>query len=98
MNPQEESDYKLPQVNPSTDAGAIPVQSAADPANGTQAAADDTPMDADDVDLIEKVWVEKAKSIVKDTQGNPHVQNEQMSKIKSSYMKKRYDRDVKVSE
>jgi hypothetical protein len=59
---------------------------------------DDSLLHADDLDLIEKAWVEKAKAIVKDTQGDPYAQNKLMSKMKADYLKKRYNRDIKVSE
>ena len=111
MNPQER---QLPSVGPQGDAQSqnattvqIPVsdpplvQSAADdpvqqPVASTQ--SNDQDLEAGDVDLIEKAWVEKAKDIVRRTQGDPYNQNKELSKIKAEYIKKRYDRDVKVSE
>lgn len=56
------------------------------------------PVSADDVDLIEKEWVEKAKEIVDRTQGDPYAQSKQLSQMKAEYIKKRYNRDLKVSE
>lgn len=53
---------------------------------------------AEDVDLIEKAWVEKAKAIVRNTHGDPYTQNRELSKIKAEYIKKRYSKDIKVSE
>ncbi len=53
---------------------------------------------ADDVDLIEKEWVTKAKAIVGQTKDNPHLQNKELNKVKADYIKKRYNKDVKVSE
>ncbi len=55
------------------------------------------PMAADDADLIEKEWVLKAKAIVEHTKDDPHSQNYQMSRFKADYLKKRYNKDVKVS-
>ncbi len=57
-----------------------------------------TPAIADDVDLIEKEWVEKAKAIVESTHGDPYTQSKQLNKMKADYIKKRYNRDVKVDE
>lgn len=54
-------------------------------------------MAADDADLIEKEWVLKAKAIVEHTKDDPHSQNYQMSRFKADYLKKRYNKDVKVS-
>ncbi len=53
---------------------------------------------AEDVDLIEKAWVEKAKAIVQSTEGDPFNQNKQLSKVKADYIKKRFDKDVRVGE
>src|SRR5207237_1722233 len=53
------------------------------------------PQIADDADLIEKEWVLKAKQIVEHTKHDPYKQNEEMTKIKAEYLKKRYGREVK---
>lgn len=55
------------------------------------------PQIADDADLIEKEWVEKAKQIVEQTKNDPYLQNQEMNKIKADYMKKRYNKDLKLS-
>lgn len=54
------------------------------------------PAVADDLDLIEKEWVQKAKGIVEQTKHDPYNQNKEMNLFKADYMKKRYNRDVKV--
>jgi len=56
----------------------------------------DMPEVAEDVDLIEKEWVKKAKDIVNATYGDPYTQNKQISKMKVEYIKKRYDRQIKT--
>lgn len=56
-----------------------------------------TPVSAEDIDLIEKEWVEKAKQIVHSTQGDPHAQSQRLSEMKADYIKKRYNREVKPS-
>jgi hypothetical protein len=53
---------------------------------------------ADDSDLIEKAWVEKAKEIVGRTKDDPYLQNREINKFKADYIKKRYNKDIKVSE
>ncbi len=53
---------------------------------------------ADDSDLIEKEWVIKAKAIVMQTRDDPHKQNSEMSKVKADYLKKRYNKDLKLSD
>lgn len=78
--------FGMPSVDPSTydqsQVSAIPLSS--------------TPATAEDVDLIEKEWVEKAKQIVHSTQGDPYAQSQQLNQMKSDYIKKRYNREVKA--
>jgi hypothetical protein len=52
---------------------------------------------AQDADLIEKQWVERAKSLVSQTQDDPYKQNE-MSKIKADYIKKRFNKTIPVED
>ena len=52
---------------------------------------------ADDVDLIEKEWVVKAKAIVAQTKDDPYKQNQAMTQVKADYLKKRYNKDLKVT-
>ena len=54
-------------------------------------------LSAADVDLIEKEWVQKAKDIVSATHGDPFMQNKEINKIKADYIKKRYNKDIKVA-
>ena len=56
------------------------------------------PQIADDVDLIEKAWVEKAKEIVEKTRDNPYLQNKALGQYKANYIKKRYNKDVPIGE
>lgn len=57
-----------------------------------------TPIIADDSDLIEKEWVLKAKEIVARTRHDPYQQNKEVERIKADYMKKRYNKDIRVTE
>lgn len=67
------------------------------PPSGVQGVAT-TPQIADDTDLIEKEWVDKAKQIVNHTKHDPHQQNKEMNMMKADYLKKRYNKDIKLSE
>jgi len=58
---------------------------------------DDT-LVAEDGDLIEKAWVQKAKSIVEQTRNDPHRQNAEINKVKKEYIQKRYQKDVKLND
>lgn len=57
-----------------------------------------SPASADDTDLIEQEWVHKAKAIVEQTREDPHLQNKEINKFKADYIKKRYNREIKVTE
>lgn len=56
------------------------------------------PAEAEDNDLIEKEWVERAKQIVEHTREDPYEQQRALSQMKADYLKKRYDKDIKISE
>jgi hypothetical protein len=62
-----------------------------------QPALQDTPLAAADDDLIEKEWVDKAKKIVLETKDNPYSQEEKVSQLQADYLKKRYGKDIKLS-
>ncbi len=59
---------------------------------------DSTPTVADDVDVIEKEWVNKARSIVDATRDDPYKQEKEVSKLQAEYLLKRYGKQVKISE
>lgn len=49
---------------------------------------------ADDSDLIEKEWVEKAQEVIKRTKDDPHTQSKELGQVKAEYLKKRFDRKL----
>lgn len=55
-------------------------------------------LQADDADLIEKEWIERAKLIVAKTQDDPHRQKNEMSKAKADYIQKRFKKIIKTDE
>lgn len=57
-----------------------------------------SPAVADDVDVIEKEWVDKAKKIVDSTKDNPRAQEKEVSKLQAEYLMKRYGKQLKVTE
>ncbi len=96
---------------PGTSLPAVPATSAAPdpgtamapitdptPAVSASALGDVSPVMADDVDLIEKEWVDKAKAIVNRTREDPHQQNKQLNEFKADYMKKRYGKEVRLTD
>src|SRR3989344_7020187 len=73
------------------------------PQTTTPAAKPSTPpatadLEANDLDLIEKQWVNKAKQIVAQTQDDPHKQKDEVSKIKADYIHKRFKKVIKTDE
>lgn len=50
----------------------------------------------EDSDLIEKEWVNKAKSIVDANREDPYKQSEELTGVKADYMKKRYNKNIKL--
>jgi len=54
----------------------------------------DSPIVANDDDLIEKEWVDKAKKIVAETRDNPYQRDEEVSKLQIDYLKKRFGREL----
>lgn len=74
-----------------------PVSSTPEP--NTQSVEDKSlPVRAEDDDLIEKEWVDKAKQIVGHTKEDPFIQTRELNKFKAEYIKKRYNKDIKISE
>jgi hypothetical protein len=79
----------VPSLNPVVDNGELSQTGQATP-HPTQG------LQADDGDLIEKEWVIRAKQIVEHTKFDPHLQTKELGKVRSDYMKKRYDKDLKL--
>jgi len=73
----------LPQPINNTIAAPLPIDDSIVPISSNPAVADD-------VDVIEKAWVQKAKSIVEQTKTDPHQQEEEVSKLQTDYQIKRF--------
>ncbi len=50
----------------------------------------------DDSDLIDKVWVIKAKQILLNSKSDPYSQNQQMNALRADFMQKRYHKIIKL--
>lgn len=66
-----------------------PQQQATDDASGPTIANDD--------DLIEKEWVDKAKKIITETQNDPYRREKEVSKLQIDYLRKRYGKELGTS-
>jgi len=78
---------------PVTTQPALPTQNAVSTTTQTVA-----PITADDSDLIEKEWVQKAKQIIAASREDPYRQNQQLTVLKADYLQKRYNKAVKLAE
>lgn len=92
-NPANNTSPIIPQpvTQPLQDANQVLAQPTNVPTEGAS-------LVAEDVDLIEKEWVERAKDIVHKTKDNPHLQNKALTELKVDYIKKRYNKDIRTSD
>ena len=81
-------------------APVMPVAAPAPPAPSptTPLVDDDLPSVANDDDLIEKEWVDKAKKIIVQTKDDPYRREQEVSKLQADYLEKRYGRKLGVSQ
>lgn len=82
--------HPAPQAVPM--APPVSLQPVSAPANSP------SPLSADDNDLIEEEWVIKAKQIIAATREDPHAQTREVTKFKADYLKKRYNKDLRLEE
>ena len=72
------------------------VQAAADDAAGAPHQISDD--HAREGDIIEKVWINKAKAIIAQTQDDPFIQKNEMSRVKADYIQKRFNKTIPVDD
>ena len=51
----------------------------------------------EDKDLIDKVWVEKAKAIINQTRDDPYKQTEELTEVKAEYLEQNYNKSIKLN-
>lgn len=56
------------------------------------------PLIANDDDLIEKEWVDRAKKILAETKDDPYKREKEVSRLQIDYIKKRYGRELGAAE
>ena len=59
---------------------------------------DDLPVIANDDDLIEKEWVDKAKKIIAETKDDPYKREQEVNRLQADYLRKRYGKELGVTE
>jgi hypothetical protein len=52
------------------------------------------PLVADDADLIEKEWVERAKKIILETKDDPFARTNRVNELQKDYLQKRYNKNL----
>jgi hypothetical protein len=55
---------------------------------------DDLPIAANDDDLIEREWVDKAKKIIVETKDDPYRREQEVGRLQADYLRKRYGREL----
>jgi hypothetical protein len=53
---------------------------------------------AKDSDRIEKVWIDKARTIINKTKDDPYEQKQQISRVKADYIKSRFSKTIKTDD
>lgn len=76
----------LPTLHPTTSAS-----------DDSTSVAADVPLVANDDDLIEKEWVEKAKKIIVQTKDDPYLREKEVGKLQVEYLRKRYGKELGAS-
>lgn len=96
---QELSQPSAPLTMPSVPPVNLPAPQAVDaPQVSVAQPVDTNPQIAADDDVIEKEWVDKAKKIVADTKIDPYAQEREVSRLQADYIKKRYGKEIKLSD
>ena len=94
-----ETSLQAPQLVPAAPPIPLPTQPVAGaglPSNVASTTGAASATGADDSELIEKEWVNKAKAIVERTREDPYKQTEELTVVKADYMKQRYDKTIKT--
>lgn len=75
----------------------LPPQVVNDTAQTLTPVVSSSPAVAEDVDVIEKEWVDKAKQIISSTKDDPYKRSAQVNELQRDYLKKRYGKDLGVA-
>jgi hypothetical protein len=94
VTPGSQSETQTPALPPPVLPQVTPVPAPSPQTTSTQ----DAPLIANDDDLIEKEWVDKAKQIIASTRDDPFRREEEIGRLQADYLKKRYGKDLHVVE
>lgn len=90
LNAPGESELPIPIV-PVVQSASLP---AASSGGGVIPGDDSNPLTAGDDEVMEKVWVDKAKKIINDTKGDPYRREYEVGKLQADYIEKRYGKKL----
>lgn len=72
----------------------VVAQPLTNPDSQTVPSDDNVTLIANDDDIIEKEWVDKAKKIIAETKDDPYRREVEISKLQIEYIRKRYGREI----
>ena len=72
----------------------VVAQPLTNPDSQTVPSDDNATLIANDDDIIEKEWVDKAKKIIAETKDDPYRREVEISKLQIEYIRKRYGREI----
>jgi hypothetical protein len=84
----------MPQVQPAAAQQPVPVAPPALPPAPMAA----TQVTDDNTDALDEEWINKAKAIVEQTKHDPHLESQELSRVKADYLRIRYNKQIKVAE
>lgn len=95
MEQRQSSEQSMPSLPPPV----LPTISLPEPtvqqgAAQPVSAVSQSPLTANDDDLIEKEWVDKAKKIINETKDDPYLREKQVGDLQADYLMKRYGHDL----
>lgn len=73
---------------------ALPTVPIPDPTPVVATVVDNNPVVANDDDLIEKEWVDKAKKIIAETKDDPYRREQEVGRLQADYLRKRYGKEL----
>lgn len=88
--PQDEQSTTPPVAPPIPVAIALP----GDDATTTPRPVSGSPTVANDDELIETEWVNKAKKVIAETKDDPYRREQEVSRLQADYLAKRYGREL----
>ncbi len=90
---EQAAESRVAIVDMPTTVVPVPIATAA-PTPIDDSSASGSPLVADDSDLIEKEWVDRAKKIIQETHDDPAKREQQVSSLQKDYLRKRYGKEL----